>query len=758
MNKLVRRQLRTTILLILALVLILGLACYMHWTNSFVKETPSANATQADISEALIRYKSLPEGETALLYTASDAIDQPFEMVFSGLPGTETTATLMQLLSQNQLHPTFYLTFSEIANSTASIALLLENECPVGIWGNGSGSLLNDADPEGLVEQLCRAAVILRARHGIACDTLLTTTQPGAESLRAAAAVGIETVVVTPYQIDLAQCLTTDDAAALLEDIPLGAVVQVHISRKDTDPAAGLTCLLEAMADADPYTPYRAMLAALDESQELPTPMQRIHTSEQAVCLTFSGLGNSSELTSLLDTLAAQGAKATFFVDYQEASRNKRDIRRILDAGHELGIKPVDDLSDNETLLLYQLAMAEQALRDTFQCEGPFLARSGIGRPSQALVRAAAAGGYTLVSNILTPVQAGDERAASAAAILDKTLPEDKRVLQRGEILHFRMNFYLTSDELLSDLVTTFLSQRSIYPAKTLSAVMSSELCYTYPLPEEQILPEVRDRIHQGQLTQDLMDVFPSQYVGTDWISDELTLPGFTPEEIAQLDTVGLIPNEDNMVFLTFDDWGSDANLTRILNVLAKHDAKATFFVYTENVVNNPNLLRAIAMEGHAIASHTHRHVPLSNTMEETYGYYALDDQQVTDLRADLIDSYQTMEAIIGDISIDGVPALTTYFRPPTLALSRQGVEAVYDTGYTWIVSGSCSTDDYIATSVDGLVANMLAGTRSGAVLVMHMTDSSIYTADALDTYLTQLEAGEVQYRFATLTEALGLD
>lgn len=758
MNKLVLRQLRSTVLLLIALVLILSLAYYLHWTNSFVEEIPATNATHEDISEALIRYKSLPEGEMAQLHTASVSTDHPFELVFSGLPGTAITTRLVEILAQHQLHPTFFLTLSEAANSDESIALLLENDCSVGIWGNGSGSLLNDADPEGLVEHLCRTAVILRARHGVACDTLLTTVEPGSESLRAAAAVGVNTVTVTPYQIDLAQCLTTADAAALLEDIPLGAVVQVRINRRDTDPAAGLVCLLEAMAAADPYAPYRAMLATLDEAQELPAPMQRIHTSEKAVCLTFSGLGNSSELTSLLDALAAQNAKATFFVDHQEVKRCKQDIRRILSAGHELGIKPVDDLSDDETLLLYQLALAEQALRDTFQYEGALLARSGIGRPSHALVRAAAAGGYTLVSNILAPVQAGDERVADAASVLEKTLPEGKRVLQRGEILHFRMNFYRSGDAILSDLVTAFLTQRSIYPARTISAVMNSELCYAYPLPEEALLPQVKDRIHSGQLSGDVMDVFPQHYVGANRINSRTTLPGFTDEEIAMLDTTGMIPNEDNMVFLTFDDWGSDANLNRILEVLAKHNTKATFFVYTENVANNPNLLRAIAMEGHAIASHTHHHNPLSNPTKSTRVFLELKPEQVTALREDLVLSYQTLQSIIGDIAIDGVPALTPYFRSPTLALSRSGVEVVFDAGYTWIVSAALSTEDYLATDAASLTETMLQQTQSGAVLVMHMTDSSIYTADALDAYLTQLEAGEVPYRFATLTEALGLD
>ena len=758
MNKLILRQLRSTVLLLIALVLILSLAFYLHWTNSFVEERPATNATHEDISEALIRYKSLPEGEIAQLYTASTSTDHPFELVFSGLPGTEITAQLVELLAQSQLHPTFFLTLAEAANADESIALLLEENCSVGIWGNGSGSLLNEADPEGLVEQLCRTAVILRARHGVVCDALLTTTQPGSESLRAATAVGVTTVTVTPYQIDLAQCLTVADAAALLEDIPLGAVVQVRINRKDTNPAAGLTCLLEAMAAADPYAPYRAMLADLDETQALPTPIQRIHTTEKAVCFTFSGLGNSKELTGLLDALEAQNAKAIFFVDYQEVKRCKQDIRRILSAGHELGIKPVDDLSDDETLLLYQLALAEQALRDTYQYEGTLLARSGVGRPSLAMQRAAAAGGYTLVSNTLAPVLAGDERVADAATVLEKTFPASGRVLQRGEILHFRMNFYRSGDAILSDLVTAVLTQRNIYPAKTLSATMSSDLCYAYPLPEEAILPQVKDRIHLGQLSGDVMDVFPQRYVGATRISSRTTLPGFTDEEIARLDTAGIIPNNDNLVFLTFDDWGSDANLNRILEVLDKHNAKATFFVYTENVANNPNLLRAIAMEGHAIASHTHYHNPLSTPTRSNRVFLELKPEQVTALREDLVLSYQTLQSIIGDIAIDDVPALTPYFRSPTLALSRSGVEVVFDAGYTWIVSAALSTEDYIATDAASLTETMLQQTQSGAVLVMHMTDSSIYTADALDAYLTQLEADEVPYRFATLTEALGMD
>ena len=485
--------------------------------------------------------------------------------------------------------------------------------------------------------------------------------------------------------------------------------------------------------------------------------MQRIYTTEKAVCFTFAGLGNSEELTHLLAKLAEQGGKATFFVDYQELAKYADDVRRIQAAGHELGIKATSDLLTDPVQVLYELMAAEELLQEQYGCQGELLVRAGSGRPGTVLRRAAYAGGYTVLSNILTPVQEDDVRATDMMAVLEKVMPADKRVLQRGEIIHFPMNYYHNSDTLLGDLAAAIMTERNVYPLRTATAVLSNEeKCYTYPVPADKIPANVKDRIHPGQLTQDIMKVFPGRYIGTDWINSTQTLPGFTQAEIEQLDVVGLIPNESNMVFLTFDDWGGDANLTKILDVLNKHGAKATFFVYTENVVNNPNLLRSIAVEGHALASHTHYHIPLSNVGNETQRYIALQPKQVQDLREDLVLSYQAMQEIAGDVLVDDVPTLTPYFRPPTLALSREGVEAVYDAGYTWIVSGSYSTDDYIATDVQSLVDGMKTGTRSGAVLVMHMTDSSIYTADALDQYLTEM--ADSGYRFVTITEALGLD
>lgn len=62
-----------------------------------------------------------------------------------------------------------------------------------------------------------------------------------------------------------------------------------------------------------------------------------------------------------------------------------------------------------------------------------------------------------------------------------------------------------------------------------------------------------------------------------------------------------------NTVFLTFDD-GPSKNTEKILDVLKKEGAKATFFVVGNEVKKHPELAKRIIREGHAIGLHTNTH------------------------------------------------------------------------------------------------------------------------------------------------------
>ena len=63
-----------------------------------------------------------------------------------------------------------------------------------------------------------------------------------------------------------------------------------------------------------------------------------------------------------------------------------------------------------------------------------------------------------------------------------------------------------------------------------------------------------------------------------------------------------------NEVWLTIDDGPDPASTPRVLELLAEHGARATFFVVGRQVARHPDLARRIAAEGHTLANHTQSH------------------------------------------------------------------------------------------------------------------------------------------------------
>ena len=59
---------------------------------------------------------------------------------------------------------------------------------------------------------------------------------------------------------------------------------------------------------------------------------------------------------------------------------------------------------------------------------------------------------------------------------------------------------------------------------------------------------------------------------------------------------------------LTYDDGPNDVHTEHLLDVLARHDVKATFFLIGRFVSARPKIARAIADAGHLLANHTETH------------------------------------------------------------------------------------------------------------------------------------------------------
>lgn len=65
---------------------------------------------------------------------------------------------------------------------------------------------------------------------------------------------------------------------------------------------------------------------------------------------------------------------------------------------------------------------------------------------------------------------------------------------------------------------------------------------------------------------------------------------------------------KDKVVALTFDDGPNYFTTPHVLNILKKHDIKATFFLIGKKAKKYPYLVNQIFEEGHIVANHTYSH------------------------------------------------------------------------------------------------------------------------------------------------------
>src|SRR5580704_2102861 len=68
------------------------------------------------------------------------------------------------------------------------------------------------------------------------------------------------------------------------------------------------------------------------------------------------------------------------------------------------------------------------------------------------------------------------------------------------------------------------------------------------------------------------------------------------------------LPAGSKKLALTYDDGPNDPHTLRLLEVLAKQEVQATFFLIGRYVKQRPDIAREIAQAGHVIGNHSFSH------------------------------------------------------------------------------------------------------------------------------------------------------
>ena len=152
------------------------------------------------------------------------------------------------------------------------------------------------------------------------------------------------------------------------------------------------------------------------------------------------------------------------------------------------------------------------------------------------------------------------------------------------------------------------------------------------------------------------------------------------------------------VLYLTFDDGPHEAFTAAVLDVLARQDARATFFQTGEHVERHPELARRVVSEGHVVGNHTWSHPDL-RTIDG----------------AALRDEIASTSALIARVT--GRPP--TLFRPP---YGRLVATTEDDVAHLGLRTALWDIDpyDYTEPGPDAIVDRVLEEVTPGSIVLLH--------------------------------------
>jgi peptidoglycan/xylan/chitin deacetylase (PgdA/CDA1 family) len=166
------------------------------------------------------------------------------------------------------------------------------------------------------------------------------------------------------------------------------------------------------------------------------------------------------------------------------------------------------------------------------------------------------------------------------------------------------------------------------------------------------------------------------------------------------VDAVVRGPQGARGVALTFDDGPHPKWTPRVLATLAKHDAKATFFLVARKAEEHPDVVRAILDAGHAVGLHSYAHDRLFALRREGR------------VRGDLERGIAALEKLTG--------SRPTLFRPP-IGHTNPVIARVVDKLDLTVVGWSAAGRDGVASAnAEDVVSRVRRDLRDGAIVLLH--------------------------------------
>ncbi|WP_338754271.1 polysaccharide deacetylase family protein [Bacillus sp. FJAT-52991] len=194
------------------------------------------------------------------------------------------------------------------------------------------------------------------------------------------------------------------------------------------------------------------------------------------------------------------------------------------------------------------------------------------------------------------------------------------------------------------------------------------------------------------------------------------------------------VNTKEKLVSLTFDDGPSSTFTPQILDLLAKHNAKATFFITGINANKYPQMLKRMVKEGHELGNHTYNHFSNKNISAKK-------------LSNELNLTSRAIKRITG---VD-----TTLFRPVGGTLNDTIVNTASQHNYLVVIwSWHQDPKDWRRSSAYTISNHVIKNLQNGDIILLHDAGGNrTQTVRALNTILNDLDKNG--YKCVTVSELI---
>lgn len=158
----------------------------------------------------------------------------------------------------------------------------------------------------------------------------------------------------------------------------------------------------------------------------------------------------------------------------------------------------------------------------------------------------------------------------------------------------------------------------------------------------------------------------------------------------------------EKVVYLTFDDGPIPEITDWTLAILAKYNAKATFFCIGENIQQHPELFKSVQKAGHSIGNHTYNHM---NGWHTTNDVYQLNIEMCADVIRELSPNSAEKQKL---------------FRPPYGKLTWKQYKFLKEKNYKVIMWDILSADFDTNITPEKCAENVLKNIQPGSIIIFH--------------------------------------